>query len=196
MIETLRYNATFALDAKQWCVRPVDIPAARQFIETHHYARGASNTAVYVHGLFHVEDPELAGVVWWLPPTRVAAESVDKERWRQVLSLSRMAVLPGAPKNACTFLLGRAVRRIRSDRRFVALVTYADESQGHDGHVYRAAGWSYCGRTGPYLRWVDPKTGRQVASQATTTRSVAQMEAMGYVRDGRHCKHKFVLRLR
>lgn len=171
------------------------VAQARPFIEAHHYARGASNTATFVFGLFIKADPTLLGVNWWLPPTRVACESVDRERWRQVIALSRMAVAPNVPKNACSFMLGRAVRSIRADGRFVALVTYADESQGHEGHVYRACGWEYVGRTGPYLRWVDPATGRQVASQATTTRSVAEMERLGYMRSGRFYKHKFIKRL-
>lgn len=184
------------LRADDWVVRPTTCDVARPFIETHHYARGASNTAVHVFGLFPLALPDLlAGVTWWLPPTRVAAESVDRERWQRVLALSRMVVHPRVAKNACTFMLARAVREIQRERKWAALVTYADESQGHEGRVYRAAGWDYVGRTGPYLRWVDPRTGRQVASQATTTRTVAEMAALGYVRDGRYYKHKFVKRL-
>lgn len=106
-----------------------------------------------------------------------------------------MAVHPEVPKNACTFMLGAAVRHIRADRRFVALVTYADESQGHEGGVYRAAGWEYVGRNGPYPRWVDPATGRQVATQSTKTRTRAQMLALGYVNSGSFHKHKYVRRL-
>lgn len=181
----------------QWSVRPLPHAEAAAFIAANHYARGASKTSVYRFGLFHFLAPSAPlGVTLWLPPTKVAACSVDPVRWRQVLALSRMAVAPGVPKNACSFLLGRAVRAIRRDRRFVALVTYADESQGHDGHVYRAAGWTYCGRTGSNPRWVDPRTGRQVATQATTTtRTADQMTALGYVRTGRFCKHKFIRRL-
>ncbi len=182
--------------ADQWVVRRLDVGEARPFIEAHHYARGASRTAVYVFGMFHKLFPDvLAGVTWWLPPTRVAAESVDRERWRQVLALSRMAVLPAVAKNACSFLLARSVRVIRKDRRFVALVTYADESQGHTGHVYRAAGWCYRGRTSKNMRWIDPTTGRQIAAQATKTRTAAQMLALGYERAGASHKHKFTLSL-
>lgn len=184
------------LVSAHWSVRPLPHAEAAAFIATNHYARGASKTSVYRFGLFHFLAPSVTlGVTLWLPPTKAAACSVDPLRWRQVLALSRMAVAPGVPKNACSFLLGRAVRAIRRDRRFVALVTYADESQGHDGHVYRASGWTYCGRTGSNPRWVDPRTGRQVATQATTTRTADQMTALGYVRTGRFHKHKFIRRL-
>lgn len=176
-------------------MRPVPAAEARPFIVEHHYARGTSTTAVYVFGLFPRAWDLLAGVTWWLPPTRVAAESVAGPEWRRVLALSRMAVHPAAPKNACTFLLARSVRAIRQEKRFTALVTYADESQGHTGGVYRAAGWAYAGRRPGSPRWVDPATGRQVATQATRTRTRAQMEALGYQRSGPFAKHKFILRL-
>lgn len=164
-------------------------------VADHHYAGGGSNTAVYVHGLFERGTDKLFGVAWWLPPTRVACESVNKEHWKKVLSLTRLVMLPSAPKNACTFLLSRSVAAIRADRRFVSLVTYADESQGHTGGIYKASNWEYVGRTGPYPRWIDPTTGRQVAPKATVNRTKAQMEALGYVKTGSFHKHKFVSHL-
>lgn len=178
----------------EWFVADAPLKAAQDMVREHHYSRGGSNTAVYVHGLFRREDGELCGVVWWLPPTRVACESVNKEQWKQVLSLTRMVVLPGVPKNACTFLLARSVDMIRRDGRFVSLVTYADESQGHSGGVYRAANWSCVGRTGPYPRWLDAQ-GRQVAAKATKNRTKAQMLDLGHTRAGSFHKHKFVLHL-
>ena len=183
------------LRAPEWEVRSVPLAVARQLVEQHHYARGGSNTAVYVHGLYHQSTGQLYGVAWWLPPTRVAAESVNKAEWQRVLSLSRMVMVPGTPANACSFLLARSIRIIRRERRFVSLVTYADESVGHTGGVYRAANWTYVGRTGPYPKWVDPRSGRQVAPKATENRTKAQMEQLGYQRVGSFHKHKFVLHL-
>lgn len=184
------------LRAAHWEVRSLDVAEAKSFVEQHHYARGVSRTAVYVHGLFLRCDPvTLLGVAWWLPPTRVACESVDRERWTQVLSLSRLVVAPNVPKNACSFLVGRGIRQIKREGRFVALVTYADEYMGHDGGVYRSLGFEYVGRTGPYAKWIDPKTNRQVATQATTSRTKAEMEALGYAFIGRYHKHKYVRRL-
>lgn len=182
------------LDKTQWRVEPCPLRDAQDFIRQFHYARGGSNTAVYVPGLYLQGSTSLWGVAWWLPPTRVACESVDRERWKQVLALTRMAVHPYAPKNACTFMLARSVRKIRQDRRFVALVTYADESQGHDGGVYRAANWDYVGRTGPYPRWVN-SLGQQVAAKATKNRTKAEMLALGHQQTGSFYKHKYVLRL-
>ena len=178
----------------EWEVRDAPLTEAQRLVREHHYARGGSNTAVYVHGLYRKSDGVLCGVAWWLPPTRVACESVDKERWKKVISLTRMVLIPGTPKNACSFLLAKSVRAIRTDGRFVALVTYADESQGHTGGVYKAAGWDYIGRTGPYPRWLDA-SGKQVAPKATKNRTKAEMEALGHKKTGSFHKHKYVLRL-
>ena len=90
--------------------------------------------------------------------------------------------------------MAQSVRLIRKDGRFVSLVTYADESQGHTGAIYRASGWEYVGRTGPYPRWIDA-AGRQVACKATVNRTKAQMEALGHRKVGAYFKHKFILHL-
>lgn len=181
------------LRKSEWEVRDAPFADVKRLIEENHYARGGSNTRVYAHGLYRRGDDTLHGAAWWLPPTRAACESVNRENWTRVLSLTRLAILPGVPKNAATFLLSRSTKMVRADGRFVSLVTYADESQGHTGGIYRAAGWQYAGRTGPTPRWIDPATGRQVAPKATTNRTKAQMEDLGFVKTGAFYKHKFVL---
>jgi len=184
-----------SLRKADYYVADCPLQLAQAMVTEHHYAKGGSNTAVYVHGLYEREAEILVGVAWWLPPTRVAAESVNRENWQQVLSLTRLVILPDVPRNACSFLLGKSVKLIRKDGRFVSLVTYADESQGHDGSIYRASNWEYVGRTGPYPRWIDPETGRQVAPKATKNRTKQDMLDLGYVLEGRYHKHKYVLHL-
>lgn len=186
---------TDRLRREDWYVAPVPMARAAALVRAHHYAKGCSKQAVYLHGLYRREDNALVGVVWWLPPTKAACVSVNPSAWTKVLSLSRMVMVPGAPKNACSFLLARSIAAIRREGRFVSLVTYADESQGHTGHVYRAANWAYVGKTRPYVRWLD-RDGRQVAAKATVNRTKAEMETLGHVLQGYFPKHKFVLHLR
>lgn len=179
------------LRKEDWFVDQCDFITAQQLVSQHHYARGGSNTFVYLHGLFYKYDHECYGVAWWLPPTRVACESVNKTQWQKVLSLTRMVIAPGVPKNAASFLLAHSLRLIEKDGRFVSLVTYADESQGHEGRVYRAANWEYVGRTGPYPRWLD-KNGKQVARKATKNRNDATMLSLGHTKAGSFYKHKYI----
>lgn len=190
-----QYSGPRDFKKQDWMVAPASLQDARTLVALFHYARGGSNTAVFVHGLYARSSGHLKGIAWWLPPTRVACESVNRSQWTRVLALTRMVMMPDVPRNACSFLLARAVDQIKQDGRFISLVTYADESQGHTGAVYRAANWTYVGRTGPYPRWIDPKTGQQVAVKATNNRRVAEMLAKGYVKQGSFHKHKYVLHL-
>jgi len=182
------------LKKREWFVAACPLKDAQHLVKNFHYAKGGSNTAVYTHGLYKIGTSDIFGVAWWLPPTRVACESVNKENWKKVLSLTRLVIVPEAPKNACSFLLSKSVEMIKRDKRFVSLVTYADEAQGHLGGVYRAANWEYIGRTGPYPRWIN-KDGMQVAPKATTNRTKAQMQALGHEKVGSFYKHKFILHL-
>lgn len=182
------------LRASEWEVRPVDIWTARRLVERYHYAKGASNTATFLHGLFLAGsfwNEDCQGVAWWIPPTRSAAEASYHARWQGVLALSRLAIVPGVPKNACTFLLARSVRMIpKSD--WPCLVTYADQWRGHEGTIYRAANWEYCGLTGAEATYV--RNGVMTARKAGgRTRTHAEMLALGCDYVGRHAKHKFRL---
>lgn len=173
-------------------VSDAPLSVAQSMTREHHYSRGGSNTAVYVHGLYRESDDALIGIAWWLPPTRVACESVNKLEWKKVLSLSRLVILPDVPNNACSFLLARSINLIWRDKRFVSLVTYADESQSHTGAIYRATNWNYIGRTGPYPRWLD-SSGKQVAPKSTVNRTKQQMIDLGHIKVGSYYKHKFAL---
>ena len=170
----------------------VPIAEARSLVEQFHYSKGASNTRTNLHGLR--KNGVLIAVAWWLPPTRVACESVSKDEWKTVVSLSRLVVHPAEPKNVCSLLLGMSIRRIKKDGRWRHLVTYADHAQGHTGAIYRATNWEYVGTTGPYPKWVD-SSGRQVAAKATKNRVKSEMLALGYIFVGNFYKEKFVIHL-
>jgi len=177
----------------EWTVRPVSIEVARRIIETYHYAAGASNTATYLHGLFRAGDffdEQCAGVAWWIPPTRSAAEATFPHNWQGVLCLSRLAIKPGIPQNACTFLLSRS-RKLIDRQAWPCLVTYADEWQGHMGNIYRADNWQYVGLTKPERTY--QINGRLVARKSgPKTRTHAEMLSIGAVCVGSFAKHKFI----
>jgi hypothetical protein len=164
-------------------------------VEKHHYSGGGSNTAVATHGLFPrglaFLEAECRGVAWWLPPTKPAAKSAYPENWRGVLSLSRLVIEPGMPKNSCSFLLSKSMKLLDRER-WPALVTYADEGRGHTGAIYKASNWKASGRTAP--KPVYTLKGRALSCKAGThnTRTKQQMLDLGCVLEGRFRKNKFV----
>lgn len=180
--------------AQDYDIRDVPPAEAKAFICEHHYRKGCSNTSVYRHGLYCRRSGRLLGVAMWMPPTRVAAESVNREAWRRVLALTRLAVHPDVPTNGASLLLGRSIRRIRAEGKWVSLVTYADEFMQHSGAIYRATNWTYVGRMSANPRWEDAD-GRQVSRLSTKSRTNAQMLELGYRMVGSFAKHKFVMHL-
>jgi hypothetical protein len=165
-------------------------------IVRHHYAKSAANTSVAAYGLFRVRDGALVGAALYLPPTRAAAESVSLA-WRSVISLSRLVVAPGEPKNATGLFLAATLRQLgEDDPRWDLVVTWADESAGHTGHIYKVTNWTALGRTAPETYWLDPRTGARVSRQATKSRTRQEMQRIGYVPMTSTGKHKFVFRLR
>lgn len=178
------------LRKQDWCVKTISLPVARGLIEAHHYAGGASNTATALHGLFKLGEEECRGVAWWIPPTKSAALATYPNNWQGVLALSRLVVVPGVPKNACTFLLARSMSLI-SRAKWPCFVTYADSWQGHTGGIYLAANWTYIGLTSPEATWV--LDGRMLSRKAgPKTRTKAEMLALGAEMVGRFAKRKFV----
>jgi hypothetical protein len=185
-----RHKPANPLRAEDWLVRPIDPMVGRALIARYHYAGGASNTTVACHGLVHRETGAIKGVAWWIPPTQTAARAAWHEP-NEVLALSRLVILPDVPTNAASFLLMRSAALLPA--RWPCLVTWADTERGHEGGIYRAAGWEYRGLSVPTPVWVD-SDGRRVAKKAgPVTRTVGEMAELGYVYLGSFAKHRFRL---
>ena len=181
------------LRRREWEVRPVCIEVARELVERFHYARGASNTATYLHGLFRrgeLWERRCAGVAWWIPPTRGAAQATYPANWKGVLALSRLVIIPDTPKNACSYLLAQSMRLIDS-ATWPCFVTYADQWRGHTGAIYRASGWTYVGLTKPESTFTIGGV-MKARKAGGRTRSHAEMIELGAAFEGKHAKHKFV----
>lgn len=181
-----------SLHKSDWRVDVIALGQGQERVSELHYAKGASNTATFRHGMFRVENWPMvvSGAALWIPPTRTAAEASFDGDWKRVLALSRFVLAADVPKNGASFLLSRSVRLIRQSRAWDCLVTYADEWQGHLGTMYRAAGWEYVGVTKPERVYV--LDGRMIARKAgPTTRTHAEMLALGAECVGAFRKHKF-----
>jgi len=181
----------------EWEVRSVGFSEGRAFITEHHYAKGGANTCVFMHGLYRRGSDRIMGVAWWMPCLSVVGKSVNPSEYKRVLALSRLAVHPDVPKNGASFLMARSIRLVEADRRYVSLVTYADQFMEHTGGIYRATGWGYCGVSSVNARWENSE-GRQIATRTGNpgrTRTKAEMEALGHRLVGAYGKHKFVKHL-
>ena len=65
-----------------------------------------------------------------------------------VWELSRLWAPDGHEKNLLTRAMSVSIKRLKQiEPGIIALVSYADPNAGHEGGVYRAASWVYCGRS-------------------------------------------------
>lgn len=182
-------------------VRPTDHKEASSFIRAHHYSKSCTNTRVYCFGLYReVIFTPIMGAAIWLPPLPPVAKGLFPEGdHNRVLALTRLAIHPDVPTNGASFLIGQCIKEIKRDDRYDCLVTYADTRVGHSGAIYKATNWEYLGETEPKTCWLDPSRGSQVSIKAggrKKTRTVDQMEQLGYQRQGTFTKHRYRMVLR
>lgn len=178
------------LDRREWVTRAVPHRAALALIAEHHYAHGGPNTSVAAVGLYHRGGSELIGAALWLPPIITAARKVAAADPHSVLALSRLAIIPDAPKNAASYLIAGCLPLLPG--RYSVLLTFADEAFGHVGGIYQATNWEYGGVTAPRPVWrldgqmVSPKRGPKTLTHG-------ELRDMGAELIGRSRKHRYVL---
>lgn len=181
---------------EDWVVHPVyNHSDATRFVRCNHYAKGASCTSVYRHGLYTSEFlpmvADLHGVALWMPPTKNAAMSVAGDDWRNVLCLSRLCVSADVPRCGASFLLGRSMALVDRNR-WPILLTYADTRLGHTGTIYKATNWIEIGRTAGAVNWISKDGVQMGAKRGPKNYTAQEMEGMGFVRQNKEAKIKFV----
>lgn len=189
-----------------WYVDDITRREALAVIEAHHYSKSGPSTGVLFAGLFSPEH-ELVGATIWLPPPRGPAKWLHEGTgcdYERSVNLSRMAIAPGVPTNAATFLLARCRASLR-DAGYQVAITYADGLEGHTGRVYAADNWLFAGTSAPRDRWVDPEGrmrsstsgniwegGKRIAKRNLT---VAEMKARGWTRVPGVPKYRYIIAL-
>lgn len=180
------------LNKNDWKVTNLGFPVAAKLVNKHHYSHSHSKNAVAIHGLFLKEDDYCVlpfGLCWWIPPASPSVARYCSDDSSNVLSLSRMVLLPDAPKNSASFMLSRSIKLL--PERYHTLVTYADDWQNHTGAIYRATNWIYDGMTALEPIYLDDNGRMMSERNGDKTRKVSEMLAQ-YTRIGFYRKHRFL----
>lgn len=188
-------NKEILLNKNDWIVVPVSITTARKIIILYHYAKGATNTRVYTHGLFkrgdEIFEQNCMGIAWWLPPTKNAAIATYPEgEWRKVLSLTRLTIAPEVPKNGASFLLGQSIKLI-DNKKWHCLVTYADQWKNHTGAIYKATNWEYMGETKPSPVFMNNEGVMMGRKRGRKNLTKEELISSGFKYQGSYSKYKF-----
>jgi len=132
-------------------VRQADIKEFRPLLERDHYITRETGTfrSSFAVGAFH--EGICHAVCTFASPS--VAEAIQgafglpKGQFEGIFELTRFCIsdeLRGVVKNAGSWFMARSLKALRKDRPVRAIITYADSSL-HDGGLYRASNFIYCG---------------------------------------------------
>ena len=136
---------------------------AEELLLTYHYLKDFSKgyRSGYNYGLFKKNDfcplniGQLLGTVIFtgLPVPEIAKGAFGLERNEQqgLFELSRLCIHPdtqSSEHNITSWFVSRAIKQLRKDTEVKAIISYAD-SDFHNGTIYRACNFKYCGLTDP-----------------------------------------------
>lgn len=134
---------------------------AEELLLTYHYLKDFSKgyKSGYNYGLFKKNDfsplniggPVGVCIFTGLPVPEIAKGAFGLERNEQegLFELSRLCIHPRTQQeeyNITSWFVSRCIKRFRKDTEVKAIISYAD-SDFHDGTIYRACNFQYCGLT-------------------------------------------------
>lgn len=128
---------------------------AKPFVIKHHYTEAFGKSSITL-GLYKVGEPELLGVITFGQCSgRLVAQSVfEGGNQKNVFEFLRMCVLDDVecPR---TYFMSRSISILKQHfPQIKCLVTYADQTEGHDGTVYKANSWKRVGETKPKYHYI------------------------------------------
>lgn len=126
----------------------VDPKVSYNLLLNTHYA-GRIPSISFCFGLY--VEGELAGVVSYGKPPAATQRSglLGPEMADRVLELNRLCLVHNR-KNEASSLVGASLRLLPKP---LAILSYADPEQGHEGYIYQATNFIYCGLTAKRKEW-------------------------------------------
>jgi hypothetical protein len=130
---------------------------AAELLLRFHYLKDFSKSfkSGYNYGLYKNNDfcPLNIGGIQGVPVPEVAQGAFGLARNEQegLFELSRLCIHPDTQQgehNITSWFVSRAIKQLRKDTEVKAIISYAD-SDFHNGTIYRACNFKYCGLTDP-----------------------------------------------
>lgn len=147
---------------------------AKPFVIKHHYSQAFGKASIIL-GLYKVGESRLLGVITFGQCSgRLVAQSViEGGSHETVMEFLRMCVLDWCPCPR-TFFMSKAISILKQNfPKIKCLVTYADQTEGHDGTVYKANSWVLVGKTNPKYHYLD-KDGRRLNKRLIWDRAMIE----------------------
>lgn len=139
---------------KDFVVKPVSLSVVRSMIETLHYSHSVNGLKVSQCFGLYFNDTLIGGMVYGrLGMANAWKKYADREE--DVLELRRLVVIDDTPPNAESYFIGKTLRWFQQNTEVQTIVSYADNTHGHKGTIYRAANFEFRGETtkGKMIEW-------------------------------------------
>ena len=132
-------------------VRKVDYKTATKIVIENHYLHRKSPCSK-AYGLFCKQCENIIGVVMYgVSCSSTLLKGIcGEDEASNVYELTRLWIKDGTPKNTESYLIGNSIKLLDKE----IIVSFAEMQQGHNGTVYQATNFLYCGLS---AKFKDPK---------------------------------------
>lgn len=134
-------------------VQQCNLPSVSGFVSTWHYSRSVFGLTDSHCFRVLMDDALVGAAIFGAPAGRGVAKKYAPNDERLV-ELRRFCMIDRLPKNSESRVLGIMCRLLRK-QGVQRVLSYADPVVGHEGTIYRAAGFQYLGTTSPrkHVMW-------------------------------------------
>jgi hypothetical protein len=128
------------------------LDVVKSFVEKWHYSHSVFGVTTTVCFAVIHEDVVVGAAIFGLPAGTGVYEKYSDHGKHKLLELRRFCLIDDLPKNAETRTLGVMLRQLRYDG-YERILSYADPAYGHQGTIYKAAGFTLLGKTNSRKHW-------------------------------------------
>lgn len=174
-------------------VKRIPAKIAKQYITMHHYSHGCMNCPSPCYALF--EGGEIIGVLVFATPCseNVRCSVFGEGHENEVIELHRLHILDCTPKNTESWFISKCIKLLKQDKpRVKAVISFADETAGHKGIIYRASNFYFIGKTSPTTFYVDESGRLRHPRQCGTNITKEKALEMGWTPVKRMAKNRYL----
>lgn len=174
-------------------IEQIKLKQAKEYIIQNHYSKTCGNQGI-CYGLF--DDTDLIGVIIFAmsASNTLQEQLLGRENKKRILELHRLHIKDCTPKNTESWFISRTLKLIKEYKpELIAIVTFSDPTEGHEGIVYKATNAIYLGKTtqsGISYRDTDGKLRHRKNHDKTI--SISEAKELGWKVEKRLPKHKFI----
>jgi len=147
---TIDFNEpdTTTIAVKEMKVEEVPVQAIREVIESNHYSANINGVAAKHCFRLRYEGIVLGGIIYGsMAMANQWKKYADKES--DITELRRLACIDDTKKNTESYFIGGTLRWMKKHTKYKRVISYADETHGHTGVVYKATNFKHVGYTKP-----------------------------------------------